>query len=236
MKKLFLLIKYMWKDYKHVRMLKKQGIVPFNEFGLILFTGRQGAGKTMSMVYEAEVLRAKYPNLYICSNFGYIYENESLKSLADITNAVLKANDLGCVGTLILWDEIQNDFDSFSKVSRDVLRVVTQQRKQSIKILGTSQVFTRVSKALREQTFEVVVCRTIFKRWTFGRFYDAEVFNFNMDKPDNKKKMIANRKVSFVQTDEIRELYDSYAVIRTLQEQAIEEKKNPNKNIYVVNQ
>ena len=44
------------------------------------------------------------------------------------------------------------------------------------------------------------------------------------------------KKVSFVQTDEIRDLYDSYAVIRTLQEQAIEEKKNPNKNIYVVNQ
>lgn len=236
MKKIILLIKYMWKDYKHVRSLKKQGIIPFNEFGLTLFTGRQGAGKTMSMVYEAEVLRAKYPNLYICSNFGYIHENESLKSLSDITNAVLRAKELNCVGTLILWDEIQNDFDSFSKVSRDVLRVVTQQRKQSIKILGTSQVFTRVSKALREQTFEVVMCNTIFKRMTTSRFYDAEVFNHNIDKPEDKRKMFPLRKVKFVQTDEMRELYDSYAVIRTLQEQAIEEKKNPNKNIYVVNQ
>lgn len=236
MGKRILLMKYILKDLKHARALRKQGVKPFNDFGLTLFTGRQGAGKTMSMVYEAEVLREKYPNLYICSNFGYIHENESLKSLTDITNAVLRANELGCVGTLILWDEIQNDFDSFSKVSRDVLRVVTQQRKQSIKILGTSQVFTRVSKALREQTFEVVMCRTIFKRWTVGRFYDAEEFNHNIDKPEEKRKMYPLKKVSFVQTDEIRNLYDSYAVIRTLQEQAIEEKKNPNQNIYVVNQ
>ncbi|MBM7709602.1 ATPase [Enterococcus lemanii] len=233
MGKRILLLKYMWKDYKHARALKKQGIIPFSDFGLTLFTGRQGAGKTMSMVHEAEQLRLKYPNLYICSNFGYVHENESLKSLTDITNAVLRANEVGACGTLILWDEIQNDFDSFSKVSRDVLRVVTQQRKQGIKILGTSQVFTRVSKALREQTFNVVMCRTIFKRWTVSRFYDADEYNHNIDRPEEKRKMFPLRKVSFVQTDELRELYDSYAVIRTLQEQAKEEKKNT--NVYVMN-
>ncbi|EOL46303.1 hypothetical protein RV11_GL000580 [Enterococcus phoeniculicola] len=233
--KFYQFIKYKVKDVKHYRQLRKQGIKPFKDFGLTLFTGRQGAGKTMSLVYEAERYRAEFPDLYICSNFGYVYQDEPMKSLADIPNAVLKANALNKIGVLILWDEIQNDFDSFSKVSKDVLRTVTQQRKQKIKILGTSQVFTRVSKALREQTFEVVVCNTIMGRYTKGKFYDADEFSHNIDKPEEKKQLHRLRTVSFVQTDELRELYDSYAVIRTLSEQAVQEKKNPN-NVVVINQ
>lgn len=232
--KLLQFTKYKIKDLRHYRQLKKQGIKLFKDFGLTLFTGRQGAGKTMTLVYEAERYRLEYPNLYIASNFGYVHENEPLKSLADIPNAVLRANELNCIGVLILWDEIQNDFDSFSKVSKDVLRVITQQRKQSIKILGTSQVFTRVSKALREQTYEVVVCNTIMGRYTRGRFYDADEFSHNIDKPEDKKQLHRLRKVSFIQTDELRELYDSYAVIKTLSEQAKEEKNNL--NVFVVGQ
>lgn len=232
--KLLQFIKYKIKDYKKYRQLRKEGIKLFKDFGLTLFTGRQGAGKTMTLVYEAERYRLEYPNLYIASNFGYVHENEPLKSLADIPNAVLRANELNCIGVLILWDEIQNDFDSFSKVSKDVLRVITQQRKQSIKILGTSQVFTRVSKALREQTYEVVVCNTIMGRYTRGRFYDADEFSHNIDRPEEKKQLHRLRKVSFIQTDDLRDLYDSYAVIKTLSEQAKEEKNNT--NIYVMNQ
>lgn len=206
----------------------------YKEYGLTLFTGRQGAGKTMTLVHEAERYREEYPDLYICSNFGYVYENEPLKSLADIANAVLKAKEAEASGILILWDEIQNDFDSFSKVSRDVLAVVTQQRKQHIKILGTSQVFTRVSKALREQTFEVCVCNTIMGRYTRGRFYDADEFSHNIDKPDSKKQLHRLRTTSFIQTDDLRMLYDSYAVIKTLSQQALEEKSNPNTNVMLV--
>lgn len=226
-----------WKhvDIKRNRLLKKQGIKRFREFGLTLFTGRQGAGKTMTLVYEAERYRRKYDNIYICSNFGYKHQNESITSLSDIPNSILKAQELGCIGTLILWDEIQNDFDSFSKVSRDVLAVVTQQRKQKIKILGTSQVFTRVSKALREQTFEVCVCNTIMGRYTKGRFYDADEFSHSIDKPNDKKKLTRLRTVSFVQSDDLRDLYDSYAVIKTLSAQASEEKLNPNQNLMVIN-
>lgn len=232
--KLLQFIKYKIKDYKKYRQLRKEGIKLFKDFGLTLFTGRQGAGKTMTLVYEAERYRLEYPDLYIASNFGYVHENEPLKSLADIPNAVLRANELSCIGVLILWDEIQNDFDSFSKVSKDVLRVITQQRKQSIKILGTSQVFTRVSKALREQTYEVVVCNTIMGRYTRGRFYDADEFSHNIDRPEDKKQLHRLRKVSFIQTDDLRDLYDSYAVIKTLSEQAKVEKNNT--NIYVMNQ
>lgn len=225
MKKFMQFIKYKWLDRKEYKDMKKRGIKPFKEFGLTLFTGRQGAGKTMSMVYEAERLRSIYPDLYIASNFGYEFQHAELKSLADIANAVLYAKELDCSGVLILWDEIQNDFDSFSKVSKDVLRVVTQQRKQGIKILGTSQVFTRVSKALREQTFEVAVCNTIMGRYTRTRYYDADEYSHNIEKPDEKKNLHRLRTTTFIQTDELRGHYDSYAVIKALSLQATEEKK-----------
>lgn len=224
---------YKLKDFKEFIQLRKSGKKRFKEYGLTLFTGRQGGGKTMTLVYEAERYRLKYPNLYICSNFGYIHQDEPLQSLADIPQTVLKARQLDKIGVLILWDEIQNDFDSFSKVNKDVLRVVTQQRKQSIKILGTSQVFTRVSKALREQTYDVAICRTFMGRHTRAKFYDAEDFIHNIEKPEAKRQMYSKRRVSFVQTDELRELYDSYAVIQTLDEQAQQEKKNPVTQVYL---
>lgn len=225
MKKLLQFMKYKWKDSKEIRLLKKRGITPFKEYGLTLFTGRQGAGKTMSMVYEAECIREKYPDIFIASNFGYEYQHVALKSLADIADCVLYAKENDCSGVLILWDEIQNDFDSFSKVSKDVLRVVTQQRKQAIKILGTSQVFTRVSKALREQTYEVAVCNTVMGRYTRTKFYDADEYSHNIDKPDEKKTLHRLRTKTFIQTDELRCLYDSYAVIKALSMQSVEESK-----------
>lgn len=232
--KILQFMKYKGKDFKKARELRKAGIKSFKDYGLTLFTGRQGAGKTMTLVFEAERYRAKFPNLYICSNFGYIHENEPLLELSDIAKAALRAKDQKKDGVLILWDEIQNDFDSFSKVNRDTLAVVTQQRKQKIKILGTSQVFTRVSKALREQTFEVCICNTIMGRYTKGRFYDADEWSHNIDKPEQKKQLHRLRTVSFVQTDELRDLYDSYAVIQTLTERAKQEKSNT--NVYIMNQ
>lgn len=233
MKKMIQFAKFKYLDMKEWIQLRKRGEKPFKEYGLTLFTGKQGSGKTMSMVYVAEQYRSKYPSIYICSNFGYVYEDEPLKTLADIPNVVLKAKEDERCGVLILWDEIQNDFDSFSKVNKDVLRVVTQQRKQSIKILGTSQVFTRVSKALREQTYDVALCRTFMGRHTRAKFYDAEDFIHNIEKPEEKREMFPKKRISFIQSDDLRLLYDSYAVIQTLNEQAKEEKKNPVPPVYL---
>jgi len=235
MKKFLQFLKFKWIDLREFRKLRKSGYRRFKDYGLTLYTGRQGAGKTMSLVYDAELYREEYPDLYICSNFGYVYENQALKSLSDIPDVILKARELESSGILILWDEIQNDFDSFSKVSKDILRVVTQQRKQGIKILGTSQVFTRVSKALREQTYEVVVCNTILGRYTRARYYDADNYIQNIERPDDKKKLSRLRTRSFIQTDDLRMLYDSYAVIQNLSEQAQIENSNDKPNVLVIN-
>ena len=218
--------KYKYLDAKYAFTLRKQGIKLFKEYGMTLYAGRQGGGKTMSMVKQANDWREEYEGLFIASNFGYEFEDFSLKGFKDILKVVEMAKERQAIGVLVLWDEIQNDIDSFSKTPIEILRFITQQRKQGVKILATSQVFTRVSKAIREQTYEVVECSTFLGRWTFNRCYDADVYELYFDNPEKRKdRLVTKNKVNFIQTDYLRGCYDSYMVIQTLNERVKQEDK-----------
>ena len=219
-------IKYKYVDAKYAFTLKKEGRKPFTEYGMTLYAGRQGGGKTMSLVKRANELRDEYTGLFIASNFGYEFEDFSLNSFKDILKVVELARLRDSIGVLVLWDEIQNDVDSFSKTPIEILRFITQQRKQGVKILATSQVFTRVSKAIREQTYEVVECKTLAGRWTFNRYYDADEYELYFDNPDKRKERLSCKKRdNFIQSDFLRGCYDSYLVIQTLNEKVKQEDK-----------
>lgn len=200
----------------------------FQQYGLTIFTGMQGYGKTMSMVEKLEEIRINYPDVIICTNFGYVHQDVALtdwKQILEIRNEA---------GVVFGIDEIQNEFDVYKTQSFNmkILRTITQQRKQSIKIFATSQHFNRVSKPLREQTFEVVECYTIGGRWTFEKCFLAEEFSAVIDNPERKAKLKRKWRKNFIQTDNLRSLYDSYAVIDTMlqleNQQREFEKKNPN--------
>lgn len=187
----------------------------FEEYGLTVYCGHQGSGKSISMVERLEQIRRDYPEVMILTNFGYSNQNEALsdwQQLIDVRN--------GEKGIVFCIDEIQNEFDVYEtrNFNLDLLKVVTQQRKQGIKILATSQIFTRVTKPLREQCYEVVECRTIAKRWTFQRCFDADDYNMLIDSVDVEKKQKIARKwrKNFVQSDAIRNKFDSYAVIDSM--------------------
>jgi len=208
-KKLYYFVKFLTLDIYHQTKDKS-----FNEYALTIFAGRQGSGKTMSLVAELERVRNEYPDVMICTNFGYKYQDVALVDWQQIL-------DLRCdAGIVFAIDEIQNEFDIYNARSFDtnILRVVTQQRKQKIKMYATSQVFTRVSKPLREQTYEVVECFTIFGRWTFQKCFDADDYNQVIDSTNPEKKQSIKRKWrrNFVQNDYIRNLYNSYAVIENM--------------------
>lgn len=219
-------IKFKFIDLRQWNEMRKQGFKPFKEYGLRLYEGVQGSGKTMSLVEQLERYRIEYPDLLIATNFGYIHETMAISSLSEISVIAKIARENGYVGVVIGWDEIQNDFDNQTRTYPiTILRTITQQRKQGIKILATSQVFTRVAKVIREQTFEVVKCSTFMGRWTRQKWYDPLEYEYYIQNPDKFSKMRCNQKYSFVQTDEIRDLYDSYAVIDGLSKQAEDEEK-----------
>lgn len=208
----------------------------FNKYGCWFFVGKQGAGKSISIVETLERLRKQYPKLKIYTNMGYKYETAPLLSLNDLLNRDLYN---GKFGTVFVIDEIQNEFAA--STSRDfpesVLSLVTQQRKNHILILTSSQVFSRVSKPLREQCYRAIECRTLFGRYTMCRHYDgidyADSFDKSFDyKRDHRPKIEYH---SFVQTDELRGLFDSYRIIERLSRVGFSPKMQSNNNYVIVN-
>lgn len=221
--KLVRYIRYLFLD-----MRKKREEITFNDYGLTCWTGRQGSGKSMSMVERLEQIRRNFPEVTIMTNFGYIYEDAALNDWQQLIDCRNPA------GIVFAVDEIQNEFDVYDSrnFNLEILKVITQQRKQGIKILATSQVFTRVSKPLREQCFEVVECHTIGGRWTWQKCFDADDYNMYIDNPNPEKQIKVHRKwrKNFVQSDVIRERYDSYRVIQSMAK-LIKQEKAKNKKV-----
>ena len=210
-------LKFKAIDTKENIKLARQGVKPFKEYGLRLYSGCQGSGKTSSMVEQLERYRLEYPDIFIATNFFYSYEDMSIKSLDDLVDLPKMVRENGYTGLVIALDEIQNDFDnSMRTFPVTILRTITQQRKQAIKILATSQVFTRVAKAIREQTFEVVQCRTLLGRWVFQTWYDPTEYEYYIQNANKDDKLKVKKKYNYIQTDTLRGLYDSYAVIDNL--------------------
>ena len=73
----------------------------------------------------------------------------------------LKELENGEEGILYLIDEIHLEFNSLESknIPIEIMVEVSQQRKQRKHIVGTSQVFMRLAKPLREQIDTVVICK-----------------------------------------------------------------------------
>ncbi len=220
LKRLALFIKYTVIDIKRDKELAKQGKKIFRAYGLTMFTGPQGSGKTIGMVDYVLNLKKEYPNCKLYSNFSIEGQDGRIKNLNEL---LTKRN--GEDGIIFCIDEIQNEFSTAASRNfpETLLSTLTQQRKQRIHIVASSQVFTRVAKPIREQCFVVVDCRTFFNRWTRLRAYPADEYNSIIDSNslDRKRKLHKVWKKSFIQTDELRNMYDTYQVVNRMSRQGI---------------
>ncbi len=189
----------------------------FKPYGLTCFVGRQGGGKTISMVEYLDRMTELYPDAIVVTNFNYIKQDMPFTSWRQFTEV-----RNGLDGVIFAIDELQNEYNSnnWKDFPEDLLSVVTMQRKQRIKIVATSQVFTRVVKQLREQCYEVVECKTFLGRWTKQKCYDADDYNYIVDNPTPERKFRTRKKwkYSFVQNNFVRNLFDSYAVVESIKQ------------------
>ena len=189
----------------------------FKPYGLTCFVGRQGGGKTISMVEYLDRMKEIYPDCIVVTNFNYIKQDlpfTSWRQFTEVRN--------GLKGVIFAIDELQNEYNSnnWKDFPEDLLSVVTMQRKQRIKIVATSQVFTRVVKQLREQCYEVVECKTFLGRWTRQKCYDADDYNYIIDNPTPERRFRTRKKwkYSFIQNNIVRKLFDSYAVVESIKQ------------------
>lgn len=210
------IVNFLFYKSRDLKRYVKRDSRKFDLFGLSIYAGMQGEGKTVSLVEQLEYIRRKYPQVTICTNFGYKNQNFPLKAWDYIIDTDFKKEFPD--GIVFAIDEIQNEFNVYEtrNFNMDLLWKITQQRKSGVKIYGTSQHFTRVTKPLRQQTFEVVECRTILGRWTFQRAFDAQEYDALVDSPLQLKKLSRKWRKNFVQTDKLRSLFESYAIIERL--------------------
>lgn len=181
----------------------------FREFGVHIMAGKQGSGKTVTVAYLLMWYMKMYPKVRVRTNFDFVHQHDAIYSWHDI---IATNNDI--FGEIIVIDEIQNWFNSMQ--SRDfppeMLTEITQQRKQIKCIIGTSQVFERVAKPIREQTymlyqpFTIKGCLTVvFKFEPIIKASDGNV---------DKKKF--RGLFFFVHNKELRESFDTYKKIERL--------------------
>lgn len=196
--------KQFWTNYYN----KKIG--SFSEHGIIIFTGRQGQGKTLAETKYLMDMQYKYPNVKVCTNYGYKFEDEVIddwKKLVDYNN--------GEHGVICAIDECQNWFSSAQ--SRNfpprMLATVTQNRKNRRVIIMSSHFFTNVSKPIRLHCTEVRSCRTFL-----GCFTVVHRQIPLLDSEGNVIKMRSKGWYSFVHSPELYNAYDTYKVIQNLSE------------------
>lgn len=186
----------------------------FCEYGLHLFCGEQGSGKTTSVV---DLLLNKwskmYPRLKIYTNMDYKYENGKITHWKDLLRS---ERNNGIYGVVNVIDEISSWFSSLQSKDfpPEMLGEISQQRKQRKVIVGTAQIFGRVAKPIREQTTFVYLPFTIAGCLTFVRvskpiYYDEETFTF--------KRYI--RTYFFVHTPKLRSAFDTYKRIELYKKQ-----------------
>lgn len=97
-----------------------------------------------------------------------VREYTGLDCLLDIEN--------GEKGVIYFIDEIHLEMNSLESknLSMDVIVELSQQRKQRKLIVGTSQVFMRMAKPLREQIKHVILCKNFLRILQFNRYIDNE--------------------------------------------------------------
>ena len=109
-------------------------------------------------------MQEEYPLSITTTNFGLKSQNKELKNwemLIDYKN--------GKQGVIVGMDELQNWFSSNDSKNfpPEMLGIITQNRKNRRIILGTSQNFYLLAKAIRSQATEVRRCTTLFRLYNY---------------------------------------------------------------------
>ena len=201
------LLKRLWIQFPNrlAKDIYNRDPLEFNEYGLHLFCGEQGSGKTTAVVELVQRWRQRYPKMRVITNMGMLGEDKELTHWKDILDY---NNDI--YGTVVVLDEIQSWFSSNESKNfpPEMLTEISQQRKQRKAIVGTAQVFSRVAKPIREQTAYIYLPMTIFGCLTIIRKTRKEFWNDEKQKFERYCGMYF-----FVHTDQIRNAFDTYKKI-----------------------
>lgn len=182
-------------------------------YGIRLICGLYGQGKTMALTEYLTRMRKKYGNkIIISTNYGFSGEDFPLTTWKLMLTRYDKPVIFG-------YDEIQNEFNSrdYRNFPYELVSLLTQNRKgNGVQIIGTAQRYGRVDKIFRELCTHIAECKTIFGRLTTVKWYDWEDYEQLISTSDiNRKIKIRPKKYRFVQSDKLRNAYDSFKMLES---------------------
>lgn len=173
------------KDYPfnaYYKVIKGQGVI-FDK-------------ATDEIITSSEIVSGKYKKVCI--------EYDGLDTLKYICN--------GEYGVLYLIDELHLELNSLESknIDIDVMTEISQQRKQRKHIVGTSQIYMRLAKPLREQIFDVIICNNFFHCIQFNKAINGETAK----EVDGKLDAEIRSRHLFFHTPEMYERYDTFAKMK----------------------
>ena len=187
----------------------------FSPHGLLLFTGPQGSGKTLSAVRYVQALLLKYPHCVLVSNM--FLNNEVFKERQARYEGIeqLLEIDNGYAGILVLIDEIQTEFNSLESKGLDpsIFQIISQQRKRRLHVVGTSQLFSRIAKPWREQCNTVIQCKKIGKM----QFNSVIDFDSIAETADGIQSYKLKDWKFFFHSPELYRSYDTYEKVKKVE-------------------
>jgi len=130
------------------------------------------------------------------------------KDMDELAMALTQVNN-GYYGVVYVIDEIHTYFNALDSknIPMYVFTEISQQRKQRKLIIGTSQLFLRMAKPLREQCDNLVMCKTFGGFITTQKAYDG--MSLTQDYDGNLHGDL--KKVGwFFHTRKIRSSFDTY--------------------------
>lgn len=193
----------------------------FEGWGMHLYVGKFGAGKTCSMVHDAYSLCSRYPQLTVVTNIRLLNFPKHTKVLPLISpQDILNAPQ----NTLVLIDEIGTIFNSrdFTASKESVPKILFQHlcqcRKRRMMIYATTQRWNFLDKQLRDIAASVRVTRSHFGHpWTricTVWHYDAVEYDKAFSNPLVPLRALYG--AVYLQTDACRGRYDTSELVDSM--------------------
>lgn len=186
----------------------------FEPDGIWVFCGCQGSGKTLSAVQTVQKLHDMYPKAVIVSNVSIT--GIDTVPFTDYSQIERTKNDI--YGVIFLIDEIQVLFNSLESKNIPLSEIACfcQNRKDRRVIIGTSQVYSRIAKPIREQLKYCILCNNVLKYIQVNTVIDPNVEGYSGEDNGNLEGAIVRREI-WVHSPKNYLSYDTFKKIERIE-------------------
>lgn len=209
------------KDF--IRLTKNREWNKFNYWGLHLYLGMFGGGKTISAVKRVYEICKRHKGVTVLTNLN-LFNFPKDTTIIKLVNSrqILDLPDK----SIVLIDEIGSIFNSRDfagskkSVPKPVYQLILQCRHRRITLFGTVQRWNLLDKQLRDIADTVTVCHSYLSdplcRYTTNSTYNAQEYDKWFTNP-----LLPLRRTgysAFVQTDDLRSKYDTIEMVEGMLE------------------